>query len=112
MHQDSTASVQTGRPIKRVSYPAILRTCAQLLKKTSPQSESVAKNDGFAAEDLSTILPEAESHRGICAHGGRRAPHFALPANRDCEKSAQSKKTAAASEQNSRVGKEPVVFAF
>src|SRR2546430_13519070 len=90
-------------------YTTLFRS---LLEETIPKAQGLAKKNDFAAEDLSAFLPQAESYRGICALGGRRAPHIALPANRDGEKSSQSKKAAAASEQDPRLGKEPVVFTF
>src|SRR5256886_8590146 len=67
-------------------YTTLFRS---LLEETIPKAQGLAKKNDFAAEDLSAFLPQAESYRGICALGGRRAPHIALPANRDGERSEE-----------------------
>jgi len=48
---------------------------------------------------------------GICALGGRRAPHVAYLRTEIAKKYSQSKTGATASEQGPRVGKDPVFFA-
>src|SRR4029453_7194659 len=92
--------------------PRLFRACSRPFKEGVAKAQGTAKNDGHPAKDLPSFLPKAAGHRRIRAPRRRGAPHLAISPDGARQKSSQQEAAVTTSDQGSRFGNKPVVFAF
>ena len=113
IHEEAPAPVQTGGTTKRVDQPAILRACTQLFEKAIAEAQDLCKERWLRCRGFIHIFTSSrESRRNLCTWRTTRTTRRFICRTEIAKNPREPKKAAATSEQNPRVGKEPVVFAF
>src|SRR5205814_4599266 len=74
LHENTAATVQAGRKIRRHHYPE-LRKAVEQSQKRHQAIEGISAITRFFAAALSEILFQAKGHRGVCPFGGRALPN-------------------------------------